>query len=355
MLIVHPAEHRLHHPQRENYRGRMVDAFEIPARADYVLHAVQQAELAPIIAPDDFGLAPIAQVHSARYLDFLQRFWGQWSEQWRKNFPQRDAEPVDEAFPAVWPIRTLRDDVEPANLAAQLGLYSMDSGSPFTAGTWAASLSASQSALTAARHVLTHGGGAFSLSRPPGHHAGRDFFGGYCFLNHAAITAQWLRDQGLARVAVLDVDYHHGNGTQAIFYDRADVLTVSIHGDPRTEYPFYLGHADEQGQGAGLGYNLNLPLPVGTGFARWMQAVEQGMAQVRAFAPQALVVSLGLDTYGNDPIAGFTLQTADYPVLGAAIRALDLPTVMILEGGYAAAELGNNVVAVLRGFEQGRA
>jgi len=192
---------------------------------------------------------------------------------------------------------------------------------------------------------------AFALTRPPGHHAGADFFGGYCFLNNAALAAQALREGGSARVAVLDVDYHHGNGTQSIFYERADVLTISIHGDPRTEYPFYLGHADERGAGAGEGCNLNLPLPRGTGFERWLEALDAAIAAVRAFRPDALVVPLGLDTFEGDPISGFHLKSADYLRVGARIASLALPTVFSFEGGYAVAEVGVNAVNVLEGFE----
>jgi acetoin utilization deacetylase AcuC-like enzyme len=190
------------------------------------------------------------------------------------------------------------------------------------------------------------------LSRPPGHHAGADFFGGYCFLNNAALAAQHLRDQGAVRVAVLDIDYHHGNGTQSIFYERVDVLFTSIHGDPHTEYPFFLGYADERGAGAGLGFNHNLPLPRGTGFALWSAALQDALDGIQRFGAQALVVSLGVDTFEGDPISGFSLKSADYLRVGQAIAAAGLPTVFVFEGGYAVAEVGVNAVNVLEGFEQ---
>ena len=176
--------------------------------------------------------------------------------------------------------------------------------------------------------------------------------GGYCFLNNAAVAAQTLRDQGAARVAVLDVDYHHGNGTQSIFYDRADVLFVSIHGDPRTEYPFYLGHADETGEGAGVGFNCNLPLAAGSSVVAWFDALEHACAGIAADGVDALVVSLGLDTYEGDPISRFALASSDFLRLGERLARLGMPTVFVLEGGYAAAELGTNAVNVLDGFEQ---
>jgi acetoin utilization deacetylase AcuC-like enzyme len=189
-----------------------------------------------------------------------------------------------------------------------------------------------------------------ALTRPPGHHAGRDFFGGYCFINNAAIAAQALLDAGAARVAVLDVDYHHGNGTQSLFYERADVLTVSIHGDPRSEYPFYLGHGDECGQGAGEGFNLNIPLAPGTDFAHWRAALVSAVERVKDYAPDAMVVALGVDTFEGDPISGFKLRSEDYLQLGRDLAAARLPVVFTLEGGYAVSAMGVNVVNVLEGF-----
>jgi acetoin utilization deacetylase AcuC-like enzyme len=233
-----------------------------------------------------------------------------------------------------------------------MGLFSYDAGSPLTSGTWQAARMGAFCALTAAAHVLRGERAAFALTRPPGHHAGMDFFGGYCFLNNAAIAAQALRDAGVERVAVLDIDYHHGNGTQAIFYDRADVLFTSLHGDPHTEYPYYLGHADERGADEGEGFNRNLPLPRGTGFAEWREALKEALRGIAAFKAGALVVSLGLDTFEGDPIAGFTLATPDYRRIGEDLAAAGLPTVFVFEGGYAAAEVGVNAVNVLEGFQQ---
>jgi acetoin utilization deacetylase AcuC-like enzyme len=242
--------------------------------------------------------------------------------------------------------------VLPASFAARMGLFSYDAGSPLTAGTWAAAHAGAGCAIGAAEAVLAGERAAFALTRPPGHHAGADFFGGYCFLNNAAIAAQTLRDAGMARVAVLDIDYHHGNGTQAIFWERADVHFTSLHGDPHTEYPYYLGYADEQGAGAGLGFNRNLPLPRGTGFAAWRTALAAALQGIAAFGADALVVSLGLDTFAGDPIAGFTLQSADYLAVGDDLARAGLPTVFVFEGGYAVAEVGVNAVNLLEGFGQ---
>ncbi|MFQ5985665.1 MAG: histone deacetylase family protein, partial [Alphaproteobacteria bacterium] len=190
-----------------------------------------------------------------------------------------------------------------------------------------------------------------AVSRPPGHHAAPDLYAGYCFLNNAAIAAQAVRDGGAERVAVLDVDYHHGNGTQMIFYDRADVLFVSLHGHPKQEYPYFLGYEDETGQGAGQGFNANYPMRWGTAWDAYAEALDSGLQRIGDFGPEVLVVSLGVDTFEKDPISHFKLKSEDYLELGRRIARLGLPTLFVMEGGYAVEEIGVNVVNVLTGFE----
>ena len=343
MKTFYNPHHALHQGQFEMYRGALVPCHEVPARADHVLAELQRRKLGTVHAPQPFDAVALAGVHSSRYLQFLETAWDQW-------VALDPANAAHDALPSVWPTRGFRTDLEPDNFAARMGLYSFDAGTPLTAGTWLAARAGAQCALSAARHVALGGRVAFALSRPPGHHAGADFFGGYCFLNNAALAAQHLRSSGLARVAVLDVDYHHGNGTQAIFYECPDVFFASLHGDPRTEYPFFLGHADETGTGAGLGANLNLPLPRGTDFARWSQALEVALAAINRFGAQALVVSLGVDTFAGDPISGFALHSDDYLRMGERLAAMGLPTVLVFEGGYAVDAVGVNVVNVLQGF-----
>jgi acetoin utilization deacetylase AcuC-like enzyme len=325
------------------FRGALVPCFEVPARADHVLAELQRRQLGAVLQPQAFDEAALTAIHSPRYLRFLATAWDQWVA--------LDPTHADkDILPSVWPTRTFRTDIEPDNFAAKVGLYSYDAGTPFTSGTWVAAREGAYCALSAAQAVLAGDRAAFALSRPPGHHAGADFFGGYCFLNNAALAAQHLRNAGMQKVAVLDVDYHHGNGTQAIFYDRPDVYFASIHGDPRTEYPFYLGHADETGAGAGLGANLNLPLPRGTDYATWAQALETALAGIAQFDADALVVSLGMDTFEGDPISGFKLTTQDYLRLGERLARAGLPTVFVFEGGYAVDAVGVNAVNVLQGF-----
>ena len=295
-------------------------------------------------APHADSTAVLQQVHTPRYLAFLQSAWSEW-------LALDAGTAARQPFPSVWPVRTLRSDIEPANFVARLGLYSMDNGSPMVAGTWAAARAGADAAVSAAGLLAAGERSIFCATRPPGHHAGADLMGGYCFLNNAAVAAQALHLHGSTRVAILDVDYHHGNGTQSIFYSRADVLFVSLHGDPRTEYPFYLGHADEKGEGPGAGFNLNLPLPAGSSVAAWFAALEVACARIGRHRADALVVSLGLDTFAGDPISKFALQTTDFTRLGARLSQLGLPTIFVLEGGYAAAELGVNAANVMDGFE----
>ena len=343
MITISCPQHALHAPQTEFFRGDRVPCFESPSRLDFVL-----AELAArgheVRTPDTDSIDVLRKVHSPAYMTFLQTAWQQWLALSPGN---ADLQP----FPSVWPVRTLRHDIEPDNFIAKLGLYSMDNGTPLVAGTWAAVKGGADAASSAAALVSLGARGVFCATRPPGHHAGSDFMGGYCFLNNAAVAAETLLAGGCKRVAILDVDYHHGNGTQSIFYDRSDVLFISIHGDPKTEYPFYLGHADELGADDGLGFNLNLPLPAGATADRWFTAIDTACRRAKAYRADALVVSLGLDTFAGDPISSFTLQSPDFETLGSRLADLALPTVLILEGGYAAQALGVNAANVLQGFE----
>ena len=342
-------KHQAHAPEYEYYRGEKVPCFECPERLDIVRSAIENTHHRLKLTKSD-SMSLLEKIHSKAYLDFLQTAWSQWLA----------IDPENESvqpFPSAWPIRSLRHDIEPENFVAKLGLYSMDNGSPMVAGTWAAAKAGADAAYATALHLqglaeTNSTAGVLCATRPPGHHAGIDFMGGYCFLNNAAVAAEALRAQDHAKVAILDVDYHHGNGTQSIFYERADVLFASIHGDPVTEYPFYLGHADEQGEGAGQGGNYNYPLAAGSSAEQWFAALESASKEILNHGASALVVSLGLDTYSGDPISNFELETADFELLGTKIKNIGLPTVFILEGGYATSDLGINTVKVIDGFER---
>ncbi|MCP4092862.1 MAG: histone deacetylase family protein [Planctomycetes bacterium] len=343
MISIFTEQHVQHDPAHEIFRGERVPCFEAVVRGNIVRNALiaHGHELRP---PSVDAEPLLARVHDPRYLSFLEGAWQEW-------LALDQANATEQPFPSVWPIRTLRADVEPADFIAKLGFYSMDNGTPLAAGTWRAVRAAADAAVTAASLVVAGERAAFCATRPPGHHAGRDFMGGYCFLNYAAIAATTLQDGGAARVAILDVDYHHGNGTQSLFEDRKDIFTLSLHADPRHEFPFYLGHADETGIGAGVGANANFPLAPDTDVATWFGALDQAAARIAAFAPDALVVPLGLDTFVGDPLSSFQLTGDDFLRLGARLQALNLPTVFVLEGGYAVTELGENAARVLDGFE----
>nr|WP_199067767.1 histone deacetylase family protein [Chromobacterium sp. ASV5] len=339
MLTVYSDSHRLQNGRAELIDGTLKPCFENPSRADMVLTEVRARELGDVISPRAHGLDPILRVHDAGYVGFLQTAWERWTAMGRDY----------DALPKMWQIRRLREAI-PEHVEGQLCYYSMDCGTPLTAGTWPAITAAADVALTGADRLLMGDRAAFALTRPPGHHAARDYCGGYCFFNNAAIAAQSLRDRGCQRVAILDVDYHHGNGTQDIFYDRSDVLFLSIHGDPRTEYPFFLGFADEKGEGAGLGYNYNFPLPAGASVSNWFVALDCALEQIDRFAPDALVVSLGVDTFRGDPISKFQLDSPDFVTLGSRLASAGVPTLFCLEGGYAVDPIGVNVANVLAGF-----
>jgi len=317
---------------------------DAPERADLVLAALQRRGLGEIVTPHRVPLVSLERVHSPRYLHFLRSAWSEWTALDPGNAAK-------DAFPSNWPIRTMRSDIEPDSFAGRLGLYSMDSATPLMNGTWNAVKTGADCAINAAHALRLGERGSFALTRPPGHHAGFDFFGGDCYLNNAALAAQHLLDDGLKRVAILDLDYHHGNGTQGIFYNRGEVLCVSIHADPRAAYPYFVGHADESGDGDGHGHNVNLPLAPGSNAQDWMAALETACIRLGMFAPEALVVALGVNTAAAEPGGGFGLQGADFLRIGERIAWLGLPTVFVLEGGQANNELGINTVNVLEGFE----
>jgi acetoin utilization deacetylase AcuC-like enzyme len=341
MKIVASPMHQAHQPAHEFEGGRLIPAKDQPARAELVLDALRSRGLGTVVAPQHFGLEPVLRVHAPDFVHFLEQAWARWVA--KHGYEARAA------YPSAWPARGLRD-VPTGDVEAALGYYAFDTATPIVAGTWAAARAAANAALTAAGHVARGDRAAFALTRPPGHHASADVFGGYCFLNNAAIAAQALRDRGM-RVAVLDPDMHHGNGTQSLFYDTKDVLTVSIHGDPDVFYPHYLGFADERGSGAGEGFNLNLPLPEGTDWPRYADALETALGAVRDFAPDVLVVPLGVDTHDGDPAGGFRLKGDDYKRLGKALAGLSLPSVITMEGGYRLDTLGAAFSDVLAAFE----
>ncbi len=310
---------------------------EVPARAERLLEAALGAGLERA-EPVDFGTEPLAAVHSRRYLDFLARIHARWQ--------YVDGASVD-VMPNIHPAG--RGFGYPASAVGQVGFHVYDGSCPVTAATWDAACWSANTALHSAELVLAGEPACYALCRPPGHHAGRELVGGFCYFSNAAIAARRLQTR-YERVAILDIDVHHGNGTQDVFWDDASVLTVSIHADPVRFYPFFWGYADERGAGAGEGFNLNLPLPRGTGDDDYSAALETALARIRDFEPGALVVALGLDAHEADPFKGFALTTAGFGRVAARIAGLGLPTVLVQEGGYLNEALCPSLAAFLDGF-----
>ena len=344
MLTVFSPRHRLHHGC-ELKDGAITPSFEAPQRAELILERVRATRLGEVIGEQPFDRSCYVAAHSERYVSFLENAWREWAETGRRH----------DALPLVWPVRDLAIDQEPGFIDGKLGFYAMDAGSPITSGTWEAVSSSADVALTAMTAVLSGARSAFALCRPPGHHAAREYMGGYCYLNNAAIAAQHCRRQGARRVAILDVDFHHGNGTQNIFYDRADVLFASIHGDPSVSYPYFSGFRHETGRGPGAGFTANYPLPKGTAWGAYREALQHALARVAQHQPDFLVVSLGVDTFKDDPISHFLLASDDFLRLGAQIAATGIPTLFVMEGGYMVDDIGVNAVNTLQGFEGGKA
>ncbi|MBR9864714.1 MAG: histone deacetylase family protein [Rhodobacteraceae bacterium] len=327
-----------HDPKHFMASGALQPNPEQPARIE-MLRSGADAAGCRFEPPQDAGLGPIAAIHSPEYLTFLQNIYKRW-----QYIDGAGAEVIPNIHPAN------RTDSYPRSAVGQAGYHQADTACPIAEGTWEAAYWSAQSAISGADSLIDGGHSAYVLSRPPGHHAFGDLAGGFCFLNNSAIAAERLRAKGL-RPAILDVDVHHGNGTQGIFYNRDDVLTVSIHADPERFYPFFWGHAHERGAGAGLGYNLNLPLARGTNDADFLKSLDSALARVRAFGADAVVIALGLDAFIDDPFKGLAVTTEGFGRIGAAIAGLKLPTLLVQEGGYLCDELGENLTSVLNGFQ----
>ena len=327
-----------HDPKHFMANGKLLPNPEQPERIK-MLRSGAEAAGCSFEAPKDAGLGPVAAIHSPEYLTFLQTIYDRW---------QHIKGAGKEVIPNIHPSN--RTDSYPTTAVGQAGYHQADSACPIASGTWEAAYWSAQSAVSGADALSGGGDAAYVLSRPPGHHAFGNLAGGFCFLNNSAIAVERLRAEGL-RPAIVDVDVHHGNGTQGIFYARDDVLTVSLHADPAHFYPFFWGHAHERGAGDGLGHNLNLPLPRGTNDDGFLAALETALNRVRAFGADAVVIALGLDAYIGDPFKGLAVTTPGFARIGAELARLNLPTLFVQEGGYLCEELGQNLTSVLSGFQ----
>jgi acetoin utilization deacetylase AcuC-like enzyme len=328
-----------HAPARFLRYGNVVEYPESPERVQRLIDGVTRAGL-DLLPPRSFDRVHLARVHTERYLDFLENGFAQWRE-----LPGAH----HEMMPSMRPVEAPAE--YPRHILGRAGWHIMDFAGSVTADTWKSAQASAFSALTAADLVAGGEAAAYALCRPPGHHAYAERASGFCYLNNTAIAAQYLR-RSHGRVAILDIDVHHGNGTQAIFYGRDDVLTISIHADPQQYYPFFYGYADQTGSGVGAGFNLNLPLPVKAGDDVWSEALKRALDRIGDYGPGALVLALGLDAHEADPLAGGRVTTAGFGKMAQMIAAADLPTVIVQEGGYLTPFLADNLAAFLIGFRR---
>jgi acetoin utilization deacetylase AcuC-like enzyme len=349
--LIASDDHLAHDGLIELVAGRPVPCYESPERAVAIREALLATGRFALEAPSEHGPDPIAAVHAIELIDLVEHAW--------TDAIAAGRDPSQPLLPDTFLLGAYAGSMalerSPLGRHDRLGAFCFDTATPIVAGTAAAAHAAVDIALTALDRVLAGQPLAYGLCRPPGHHAGRSVIGGYCFFNNAAIVAEAVLARGAQRVAVLDIDFHHGNGTQQIFWERGDVLYVSLHGDPSGIYPYFSGYPNERGAGPGEGMTLNLPLAPGTDGGAYLAALDEGLEAIRTFAPDApLVLSLGFDTYHADPICNLALRTDDYARVAAAIATLDMPVVAIQEGGYAIDALGANAVAFLGGLGDAR-
>jgi acetoin utilization deacetylase AcuC-like enzyme len=344
MRVVHSPLHLLHEPSFEIFSGHVGPARELPARAEAIRAALAADPAFTLELPAEHGPVPARAVHDPGLLAFLEEAW----DAWRDVGGSADGYMADTVrHPGL---RGGADRApEPRAPGGRIGHWCFDTATPITVGAWPAARAAVDVALTAVDAVLAGEGVAYGLCRPPGHHAGRSVFGGYCYLNNAAIAAQHLVQAGAGRVGILDVDFHHGNGTQEIFWERGDVPYASLHGDPHRVYPYFSGHADERGGSAGTGATFNQPLPAGTDDTAYLVALDRALDWLDGRHDGIVVVSLGIDTYERDPLCDFAVTTQAYHEVGRRVAATGARLVVLQEGGYHLGDLGENVRRWLRG------
>jgi len=328
MLVIND-RHGIHHVEERGY-------VESPVRIDSILNELDKTNLFQKVAPHHFSEKHIKAVHSPRYVDFLRKVC-------------INLEPGTSVYPYVFPFRNRTRP--PKNLPLRAGYYCIDTFTPINGNAYLAAKRAVDCTLTAAKRLLEGYRLAYALVRPPGHHAEPSVFGGFCYFNSAAVAAQLLSSYG--KITILDVDYHHGNGTQEIFYERSDVFTVSIHGHPSFAYPYFSGFVSEKGRGVGRGYNVNIPLPEDIDGDYYQRALREALRRVRRFRPRFLIVTLGLDTAKEDPTGSWCLEADDFESMGNMIGSLRLPTLVVQEGGYDTRVLGINARRFFTGLWSG--
>ena len=341
MKTVYSKKHALRNSLTELSGGELVKPFDSPERIKFILDEISKRKLGPIFDATNQDLDIIYKVHEKSYVKFLETAWSEWINEGFKG----------EAIPTVWPSRSMNSKIIPKNIEGKLGYYCLANETSISQGTIEGAYESVKVVLTAVE-MLQNEKGIFALCRPPGHHASKDQYGGYCFFNNIAIATEKLIEEGAKKVFILDIDFHHGNGTQEIFYKRSDVFFASLHGDPMEAFPHFLGHVEEKGMGEGEGYNLNYPMSPNTTYDQWKKSLNKAISMVTNFNPDFLLISLGVDTFENDPISFFKLKSDDYFDVGRIISSLNIPTLFVMEGGYAINEIGINTVNILKGFEE---
>jgi len=341
MITVFDEIQRRHAPRDFIVSGKPQPIPERPERIDMLMHGVRRLG-GPVEPPPAIAMDTVALVHDRRYLRFMETLWERW-----KRLPDAGETPLANVF--ALGRASLPPASYPDSVVGQCGWHLGDGSCPITADTWTSALASAASAAHGADLILRGERLVYALCRPPGHHAAADVAAGFCYINNTALAAEILTRAG-KRTAILDIDVHHGNGTEAIFYDRADVLTVSIHAHPKRFYPFFWGYEDERGRGVGEGFNLNLPLERGTALKPYGAALERALRRISDFAPDILVLAAGLDIAVDDPFKGFAITTAEFAAIGRMIAALQLPTLAVQEGGYPSPSLGANLGSLLEGL-----
>jgi acetoin utilization deacetylase AcuC-like enzyme len=327
-LVVND-RHTIHHVHDRGY-------VEAPVRISRILRELGKTSLFEIVKPEEYPLTWIKAVHDADFVEYLRRMC--------LRVPEGES-----VYPYVFPIRN--STRPPKEMPVRAGYYCIDTFTPLNRNAYLAAKRAADCTLTAAKRVLEGSRLAYALVRPPGHHAERRVFGGFCYFNNNAVAANFLSAH--SKVAILDLDYHHGNGQQNIFYERSDVLTVSIHGHPSFAYPYFSGFSEEVGKGPGKGFNLNIPLPEEVDGPRYRRALERAFKAIRRFSPSFLIVALGLDTARDDPTGTWNLTAKDFEQNGFFVGSLRLPTLVVQEGGYRTRTLGVNARNFFKGLSAG--
>jgi acetoin utilization deacetylase AcuC-like enzyme len=343
MIVIHTPHHILHNPPKEFISNHVVAYGESPERAELIYESLMDIPGVELTRAETFEPDHFRKTHAPNYLEYLETAYEEWIADglWSEGI-----------MPEFFALGRMRDHLPAKSPLGKAGYYMTDSCTMIVRGTWEAVRYSGYTALTGARHLLGGEPAVFSLCRPPGHHAGYDFAGGYCFVNNAALAAKYLQDQGeltaggRLKVGILDIDFHHGNGTQDIVRRLDNILLVSIHGDPCHSYPYLTGYESENSS-----KNINFPLPAGISDETYLQVFREAVSLIKAFGARYLVVSLGVDTFEKDQLGNFRLSSDIYKTLaGYLISELQVPVLIVMEGGYNTEYLATNVVSFLTPF-----